>query len=444
MDRERVKNLYFRQNAFGVSAVEFFWGLGIPIVLESTFLQLFLKNLGASSFAIGLVPALFMVGISCFPLFSSYYTRNLRYKRREVIILHLVSGAAILFFGLTLRFTQQAENVLPLFFACYAVFSACLGLTIPLWLNYLVRIFSDARAVPGLGYMMLFQNIGKMISSLFILKIVERYSFSVESSAWVFIGTGLLFSLGSFWFLVTNEVAEKERAERDNRSFPEHTRKTFMEITGNRNFLIFLAAADMEFVVIITTISFYANYATQYYAVPAAIAAGLFVASIYAGSITVNILLGTMNLLGLKQKFVLSKCLTFVALLLLAFFPHYLVFFLVSFMLGFVRAVRNMVYAPSIKKFSGRPDATSYFAFAPVLTLPLSVGYPLFFGKTLDLLAAFNQYAYQFLFLLSALVALFSLFCAIKTDYSKAPVLANGVATRAGFGRRESERSGTV
>lgn len=67
---DRLKNIYFRRNAFGVSVVEFFWGLGIPIVLESTFLQLFLKNLGASSFAIGVVPALFMVGISCFPLFQ--------------------------------------------------------------------------------------------------------------------------------------------------------------------------------------------------------------------------------------------------------------------------------------------------------------------------------------------------------------------------------------
>ena len=42
--------------------VEFFWGLGFPIVLESTFLQLFLKNLGASSFVIGIVPALFIFG----------------------------------------------------------------------------------------------------------------------------------------------------------------------------------------------------------------------------------------------------------------------------------------------------------------------------------------------------------------------------------------------
>ncbi len=31
----------------GVATVELFWGLGFPVVLESTFLQLFLKSLGA-------------------------------------------------------------------------------------------------------------------------------------------------------------------------------------------------------------------------------------------------------------------------------------------------------------------------------------------------------------------------------------------------------------
>ena len=77
----------------------------------------------------------------------------------------------------------------------------------------------------------------------------------------------------------------------------------FAEILSNRRFLVFLAAADLEFIVIITSLSFYANYATQYFnAIPAAIAAGLFVACIYAGSITVNIFLGALNYLEFKAE----------------------------------------------------------------------------------------------------------------------------------------------
>jgi len=413
------KDVYFRRNVLGVSLVEFFWGLGFPIVLESTFLQLFLKHLGASSFAIGIVPALLMTGIACFPIFSSYLSRNMRMKMPLVLFLHFISALSIFLFGMTLLFVSQASRILPLFFVSYSVFSICMGLMIPVWLNYIVRIFSESKSVPGLGYMMLAQNIGKVISSFFILKVVEKYSFSGGSTAYVFIITGLLFAIGSLCFILTKEVADTDEATRDQLSFLAHTRGAFQEIISNRRFLIFLAAADLEFIVIITSLSFYANYATHYFQVPVAVAAGLFVACIYAGSITVNIFLGMLNVLSLKQKFVLSKIITVVMLGLLIFYPGYLVFFLVSYMLGFSRAARNMVYPPSVKKFAAKEDATSYFALAPILTLPVSAGYPLLFGTMLDQLGGLGQLSYQVLFGVSALIGLVAVCLAVMTDYQE-------------------------
>jgi MFS family permease len=412
------KDIYFKRNVLGVSVVEFFWGLGFPIVLESTFLQLFLKNLGASSFVIGLVPAMLITGISCFPLFSSYLARNFEYKRPLVLILHLVSALSVLLFGLTLLLLQDSVRILPLFFASYAVFSMCIGLTIPVWLNYLVRIFSESRSVPGLGYMMLFQNIGKIISSFFILKVVEKYSFSLESSAYVFIATGLVFVMGALCFLMTKEISEGETFTRDRLSFYRHTRESFSEIVANRRFLIFLVA-DLEFYVILTVMSFYANYATQFYAVTPAVAAGIFVACIYAGSITVNIFLGTMNLLSLKQKFVLSKFITLGLLLLLVAHPGQLLFLVISFMLGLVRAIRNMVYAPSVKLFARKEDVTSYFSLAAIITLPIAAGYPLLFGRALDHFAYLQADAYKLLFAISALFILATIYFALRTDFGE-------------------------
>jgi MFS family permease len=419
---DHQKDLYFRRNVLAVSMVEFFWGLGFPIVLESTFLQLFLKHLGASSFAIGMVPSLLMTGIACFPVFSSYLSRNVRMKMPIVLFLHLISAFSILLFGVTLLFTKQSGNVLPLFFISYSVFSICMGLTIPVWLNYLVRIFSESKSVPGLGYMMLAQNIGKVIASFFILTIVEKYSFSTGSTPWVFIITGLVFVIGSLCFVFTREVADKDDGIGERISFLVHTRQSFTEIISNRRFLIFLAAADLEFIVIITSLSFYANYATIYFNVPVAVAAGLFVACIYTGSITVNIFLGALNFFSLKQKFVLSKFITVLMLSLLVFCPGYAVFFLVSYMLGFGRATRNMVYPPSVKKFAARSDATSYFALAPILTLPVTAGYPLLFGNMLDRLAGMGQMSYQILFGLSALIAAAAACLALITDYREVKV----------------------
>ena len=236
-----------------------------------------------------------------------------------------------------------------------------MGLTIPIWLNYVVRIFSESKSVPGLGYMMLAQNVGKVIASFFIMNIVEKHAFSSESTAWVFIATGLVFVIGSLCFIITREVADEADGIRDSLSFFAHTADSFTEILSNRRFLVFLAAADLEFIVIITSLSFYANYATHYFDVPVAVAAGLFVACIYAGSITVNIFLGALNYLDLKQKFILSKIVTLLLLCLLMFFPGDTVFFLVSYMLGFGRATRNMVYPPSVKKFAARSDVHQLF-----------------------------------------------------------------------------------
>lgn len=411
------KDSYYSRNVFGVSVVEFFWGLGFPIVLESTFLQLFLKNFGASSLVIGGVPFLFIIGISCFPLFASYLSRNYRFKRSLVIFFHFAPALTVFIFGLILLVVRDTALILPLFLIFYALFSIFLGMGIPIWLNYLVRIFSEAKTVPGLGYMMLFQNIGKIISSLFILVVVEKYAFSPVSSAWVFIATGLVFSVGALSFLITREVADPNDPQPDHSSFGQHVRGALGEIVENRPFLFFLAA-DLDFYVVLTVFSFYANYATGFFGVSPAVAAGFFVACIYAGSITVNILLGTMDLLNLKQKFILSKLVTLSLLALLVFFPSPATFFFISFMLGFVRAIRNVVYPPAIKRFAAKADATSYFSMAPVLTLPFAAGYPLFFGKMLDLLDWMGQDSYRLLFTISAVIILFTLYLSFKIDFS--------------------------
>ncbi len=414
---DAYKDGNFRRNVAGVAGVELLWGLGFPLVMESTFLQLFLKSLGASSFTLGIVPALFIFCISIFPLFSTYLSRNYRSKRALVAVLHMSSGLGILAFGLLLPFLDGADEILAYFFACYMLFSLCLGLTIPIWYDYLTRIFSDSKTVPGLGYMMLAQNIGKVVSSFFILKVVDTYAFSLGSSAWVFIATGTLFIVGALCFFFTREIIDSTRPKRDTQSFVTHTRHAFQEIIGNRRFLVYLAA-DLDIYVILTVLSFYANYATGFFAVPAPVAAGAFVGFIYAGSITVNIFLGAMNLCSLKQKLFISKGVTLLLLLLLALFPNFVTFFLISYLLGVGRAIRNMVYPPSVKKFAGTSDTTAYFALAPILTLPVGSGFPLLFGRTLDALAFMGLDAYRILFAGSAFFVLVTLYFTVKTDYS--------------------------
>ena len=407
----------YKQNVIGISGVEFLWGLGLPVVIESTFLQLFLKSLGASSFQVGLIPAFSFLGTSVFALLSSYFTVGLAFKRGAVIYLHLVSGMSLVSFGAILLFFGEHAPVLAIFFISYAVFSICIGMTIPVWLNYIVNIFSEKQSFSGLGFMMLAQNIARLFSCLLIVKFVEKYSFSQTASGGIFLAVGLLFCLGSLLFLATKETSSPTVDIDESRgTLWKYVQQSVLRIFRNRNFLVFLAG-DMDYYVIVTVISFYANYATAFCGIAASVAAGVFVGCIYVGAIVTNIFLGSLDFLRPRNKYIFSKTASMAALLLLLLFGSRWSFFLASFLLGIARGTRMIVFPPSVKKLSGLSDATSYFAVGPILTTPFALALPMAYGYFLDHFSYLNGVSYRIIFFLSLTLVLGSLYAVLKVNF---------------------------
>jgi MFS family permease len=406
-------DIYFRRNTIGISSVEFFWGLGMPVVMESTFLQLFLRNLGASNFLIGLIPSLFYGGVAVFSLFAGSLTGHVEHKRPVVIGVHVAASLPILIFGIVLVLTGFGSSILFVFYCCYALFSVGIGSVLPVWQNYLVKIFIPQRSISALSVMWISQSVAKIISSYLLLTIVERYSFSVSGTSMIFTGIGLLFFGGSFLFLITREKSEQSRkATPTARIGLFHG---FRSVLRNRNFVLFLST-ELEYFALIGIISFYANYATAHCGIEPALASGLFVAFYYFGGITVNILLGWFQLLSLKNKYWVTKPLAALAAPLICFVGKPWAFFLASYLFGASRSTRNLVYPPAVKCLSGQEDATHYFAIAPLFTLPLSVGLPLLEGTVLDNLAFMGGESYRITFLALALLSLTSLIFLSRID----------------------------
>lgn len=414
---KNVIDKYFKQNVFGISSVEFLWGLGLPAVIESTFLQLFLKSLGASSLAIGFIPAFFFLGCSIFGLLSSYFTSDMAFKRNAVILLHVVSGVSLLFFGCVLFVFGKIPSIILVFFISYAIFSVCIGMTIPVWLNYAVNMFSAERTVTGFAYMMIAQHVARLISSVMIVKWVEKYSFSLKASSLIFIAVGTLFALSAVLFLFTREVArDGKKNDRGGRSLVRYTIDSVRDIVKNRNFLLFLAA-DMDYFVVVTAISFYANYATTFCGIRLSIAAGMFVGFLYTGAILTNIMLGPMGYLRIQNKYILSKGAAVSALVLIILFQDPWSFLLASFLFGVCRGTRSIVFAPAVGRLSGLSDATSYFAVAPLITLVFATGLPLIFGKFLDYFVWMEGDSYRIVFGASIVLVVGTLYFLLRVDF---------------------------
>jgi hypothetical protein len=400
---------HFRRNAAGISRVELLWGLGMPPLFESTFLQLFLHRLGATSLLVGLIPTMAAAGGALSSLFAWSLTSRRERKRTAVILVHAAAALPILVFGLVLAITGIGSATLAFFLVVYAVFSLLMGLVIPTWQNYIMKIFSERRAVPAMAVMMVTQSVAKLVGSLYLVRIVERYSFSAAGASVVFIIAGLLFLGGAFPFLLTVEGPALSTARSSVALFSASGRDALRRVLANRRFLFFLGT-DLEYFALSGVIAFYANYATEFCGVPPALASGLFMACTYMGGAMANGLLGWANLLSPRMKYLLTKTMALAGLLLLIISPAPWAFYAASLVFGASRGTRLMVYTPSVKRISGQADATLYFAVSPILALPFSTALPLLNGAFLDRFAQLGGGAFRIMFGAMALLSLCGLF----------------------------------
>ena len=122
---------YFIRNTAGLSSAEFFWGLAIPVLFESAFLQIFLRQIGASNKTVGLIPSILATGIMLFSIMSAWMTSHLVRKKRAVIFAHMAASIPFFLFGLALPFIPGSQRI-TVFMVTYVVFAITLGITLPL------------------------------------------------------------------------------------------------------------------------------------------------------------------------------------------------------------------------------------------------------------------------------------------------------------------------
>jgi len=403
------------RNTTGISLVEFFWGMGIPTLIESTFLQLFLRDLGASYLLIGMLPMFLGISIPVFSLVSAYFTTHFEYKRPIVILLHMGSALPVLLFGVYLLVFRPADGILPLFLIVYAVFTSGIGLTISVWQNFLVKIFHEKDSLRSLSVMMIAQSLAKIIASYGLIKVVEQYALSIRGAGFVFTAVGISLFFGAILFLITRESGKTDENLVPFKS-PAHFFITMKDLLQNKRFLVFIGN-DLNYFSVLAALSFYANYATEYGGIHPALVAGLFVGFGYAGGIAVQVVLGWMNILPLKGKFLFSKAAAFSGLLLLIFMPVLPAFLAAAFLLGASRDVRKLAYPPAIKNIARGRDATVHFAFAALLELPVSSGLPLISGWFLDIYPGGGMVAYKILFTVLALVTVISTVFTLRLSF---------------------------
>jgi len=416
--------------------------MGMPVLVESTFLQLFLRSLGASYFLIGLLPVFLGLSIPVFALFSAYLSSRTSDKRRSVILYHMAAAAPVGLFGLFLLLFSPETGVLQLFMGVYFLFSVGVGFTLPAWQNYLVSLFSRRDSLRALSVMYIVQSIAKIIGSFVVFRTVARFALSTHGAALVFTFAGLILSCGALLFLLTRDPgrsgysahdglygnaddsdtpeAPKASGSRDTKpppfAGPHDFVRRLREILSSRDFRIFIGS-DFSYFAVIVALSFYGTYASEFGGLPEELVAGGFVAVSYGGGIAAQIVFGSLNLLSLRDKMVLSKLLAVAGVLLLIPAGGIIAFFTCAALLGAARALRMLIYAPAVKALAGSRDITPHIALISLAELPFSTGLPLLSGLFLDGFSHLQGDNYRLLFFALALLLAVGAVFALKLRF---------------------------
>lgn len=406
MDSEQhIHDRLFARNVTGTVAVEFFWGLGLPVVIDSTFLQLLLKRLGASNLVVGFLPMFFALGVAVFSLAAGMMAPRIGNCRRLMVTSHLALSAPLLIYGWYLWFADFTGSALPVFLAAYALFCAVMGFTMPFWHDYLLRIFGEHRAVQGIGIMYAGQYVARLAGGATLAWHVEHTNFSAPGVSILFIALGSIFFASSFFFLMTRELPQGEAPPPP--TAPPGVIRSVITALGNRRFRSFILY-DAGFYGAVGIVSFYADFAVHHRGVEPSIVAGWFVAAAFLGGIVTHLLFGWRRIAGYRTMFIGARLMPALALALILGPGTLTAFLSAAFLFGAAGALRALTYAPVIKHLSGG-DATAYLSVAPCIMLPVSLGLPAANGALLDLLAGAGDLGYRIGFMAMGIIIVGSL-----------------------------------
>jgi MFS family permease len=167
-----------KRNVSRFMASEMFWGMGFHTASHITILPVFLVELGASNFLIGIVPALFAFGINASQLWGGYLTSHLKRKKAVVIAGHYLAAVPYGLLALYLVSNQNPviENRTPMlliFFILIAVFANIMGFLVPVWLNLVGKTVDPERRGTAFGKIFFTNTLGGAIGGAVASRILN-------------------------------------------------------------------------------------------------------------------------------------------------------------------------------------------------------------------------------------------------------------------------------
>ncbi len=368
--QNHIRNTVF--NALG----EGFWGFGMAFHNINSVIPVFLAQMGAPAWLIGLIPGGFILLLALPQLVSATLFRNIVDIKRLNILGHLSVIPFLL--GLVWFFfihPTSGKTGIWIYMLCFTFYALAIGLLIPVWADFLASITLASRRGRFFGITFTSNAILGMLGG-YVLKVIleqDRFSFPANFGfGWLIMALATLLGTVLFLPLV---VIHKPQASQAPGHWMQRIRGIYGRDRNYRRYIysrMFVASAYMP-------LAFYAIDLQDRYDLPLS-STGTFTFFIVAGTAVFNYLLGYLgDTRGRKTSvafyYIGNILAVLTALLGRAPWTAYLVFVFIGLSFGASQS-SFMVF---VYEFAGaRGDRKLYYAaldtaVAPVLCLYISL-----------------------------------------------------------------------
>ena len=202
-----TESKHWRWNFFVNVWDEIFVMLGINIVSRDTVMPALVAQLTTSKLAIGLIPAIFSLGMYLPQLLVANFSERMRYKKPYIM---LASGpgerGAYLLMGLSIwLFAKSAPMLaLTLFFIFLSISALCIGVAMPAWYDMIAKVIPTNRRglFSGVGHSL--GALASVVAAFFVGWVLERLLFP-GNFAFLFLAAFIAMSISWIGLSLTRE-----------------------------------------------------------------------------------------------------------------------------------------------------------------------------------------------------------------------------------------------
>lgn len=376
------------------------FAMAMSFVSVQTVLPVFVKRMGGSNVAVGLIPVLWTVGFNFPQIFIANYTQRFARKKQLVLTTAMVQRTpwlllALLAFLLVAR--TNTEIGLLLFFTVYALAAIGGSINLPAWFDLVAKITPVDLRGRLFGVRQVLGAMLGIIGGWVVTKVLAGVTYP-ENFALLFL-LAFITMMASYIFvaLLKEEDGASPEQQVPHRSFLRSLPGILKQQHNYRNFLV----ADALLIIATMASAFYTVGALEKFSLADA-HAGTFIIVMMASMMAGNLFFGYLaDHFGHRLNLLLAAIITAGTCLMALLAPTIEIYLLVFVGASFTVGLTGISRLPIIAEFCTETERPTYIALTNMITSPFVLS-----GLAGGWLA--NRFGYATVFMIAAVFALAS------------------------------------